>query len=87
MRFASQRFRGVPRYRAQSGSYRDRVAAGYRAPRGDQGMEPLMNDANFIAPQKAAQARAQAPNTRPQAPNGNFNPGAIGIGTRLGGIL
>ena len=71
-RFRNQRA-VEPRARAQSG----------RAPRGDQGMEPLMNYANGLG------------NRAPQLPNGGVpmpNPGingeyrGPGIRTRLGGV-
>lgn len=85
MRFASQRFQGIPRARAERGDYRDSARISGRAPRGDQGMEPMMTS------QAAQRLGYRAP--RPGAPgvpipnpsiNGNYR--GPGIRTRLGGL-
>ena len=85
MRFASQAFQGVPRFREQRfrmPKARDMVQS--RARRGDAGMERLMNNANGLG-NRAPQVGA--PGVPNPAVNGNFQLGQIGIGTRLGGIL
>ena len=70
-----QRFRNPsfnePRFRAQSG----------RAPRGDQGMAPLMNNANGLGNRAPSPAQTNVPMPNPGI-NGNY--GGPGIGTRLG---
>ena len=85
MRFASQAFAGVPRFReARARMPKARSQVQSRAQRGDAGMERLMNNANGLG-NRAPQPRA--PGVPNPAINGDFRLPSVGIGTRLGGIL